>query len=63
MRSRQLKIDGIETNVWAKPLVKNEEGNVLNPDAYQVWKPNPLEGRPVKPEQFKAKLAELSQNL
>ena len=41
----------------------NEEGNALNPDAYKIWKPQSVEGEPVPPGQFRAKLAALTQNL
>ena len=41
----------------------NDEGNALNPDAYKIWKPKPVEGEPVTREQFREKLATLMQNL
>ena len=41
----------------------NEEGNALNPDAYRVWKPQPVAGEPVNPGKFKEKLSALTRNL
>ena len=35
------------------------DGNALNPDAYKLWKPKPVEGEPVKLKQFREKLAQL----
>ncbi|MGH2415915.1 MAG: hypothetical protein ACRDEA_19950, partial [Microcystaceae cyanobacterium] len=34
-----------------------------NSNAYRPWKPAPIEGEPVTPEQFRAKLSQLSQRL
>ena len=47
----------------ASSVPTNDEGNALNPDAYKLWKPQPFEGEPVTPAQFREKLAALTQNL
>ena len=41
----------------------NDEGNALNPNAYKLWKPQPVEEKPVTREQFKEKMAALTQKL
>ena len=41
----------------------DSDGFVENPDAYKVWKPQPVEGEPVTPSQVREKLAALTQNL
>ncbi|MGH2412553.1 MAG: hypothetical protein ACRDEA_02425 [Microcystaceae cyanobacterium] len=38
-------------------------GMIENSNAYRRWKPKPLEGKPVTPQEFRDKLAELSQQL
>ena len=41
----------------------DSDGFAENPDAYKVWKPQPVEGEPLQPVQLKEKLAVLTQNL
>lgn len=41
----------------------NSDGFAENPDAYRVWKPQPLEGEAVTPQQFREKLAAMVQGL
>ena len=47
-----------------KPFLPTDsDGSTENPDAYKFWKSQPVEGEPVQPGQFRAKLAALTQNL
>ncbi|MGH2414331.1 MAG: hypothetical protein ACRDEA_11725 [Microcystaceae cyanobacterium] len=41
----------------------DSSGMAENSSAYREWKPKPIEGEPVTPEQFRAKLSQLSQRL